>query len=479
MYRLGHITSLRPLTHPRPVQFRITIVTDENDRTSAGDIAVIGGGVAGLTAAYLLSQRYRVTLFEADDRLGGHAHTHQLVAPDGSRVAVDSGFIVHNDRTYPTLCKLFDRLGIATQETDMSMSVCSQRTGLEYAGALGAGGLFPTWRNLTRGRYLLMLAEIKRFHSLARRVLAEPGDDQPLAEFVRNSHLSKYFYRNFLLPLVAAVWSCDASTAERYPARYLFAFLDHHGMLSVYDSPTWRTVTGGSATYVQAIADHIVSRGGQIRCGTNITDLHEANGRVIVSAATTQTEYAAAVVATHPHQALAMLTSPTDLQTDVLGAIRYLRKPVVLHTDETLLPKARRARASWNYQTCDDTSPRPSSGTNPGEVAVTYDLSRLMRLPSGPDHGGLPRYLVTMGRTDLVAPAKILATMSYEHPVYDTSSVAAQQRLPQIDTDIVAFAGAYHGWGFHEDGAAAGERAALKFGGVWPAPDQVPMRVRS
>ncbi|WP_411815741.1 NAD(P)/FAD-dependent oxidoreductase [Gordonia sp. SND2] len=413
-------------------------------------IAVVGGGVAGLTAALRLSERHRVTLFEADDRLGGHAHTHRISEADGTRVAVDSGFIVHNDRTYPTLLRLFEELGVATRDTDMSMSVRSQATGLEYAGALGLAGLFPTWRTALRGRYLLMLLEVVRFHRSARRLLATADDDCRLGEFVERTRLSSYFRDNFLLPLVAAVWSCDAETAAEYPARYLFTFLDHHGMLSVYGSPVWRTVVGGSAVYVRAIADRVEARGGRIRCGAPVTAVADEPGGVVVTANGTSETFDGAVIATHPHQALAMLRSPTRLQTEVLGAIGYSAKPAVLHTDETLLPTAGRARASWNYQIRSDGS----------AVAVTYDLTRLMRLSQG--RGG-PRYLVTMGRTDLVDPATILAEMDYEHPVYDAGSVAAQQRLPEIDSGRIAFAGAYHGWGFHEDGAASGARAAAHF----------------
>lgn len=427
-----------------------------------GRIAVIGSGVAGLTAAYLLSQRHRVTLFEADDRLGGHAHTQTVRAPDGAEVAIDTGFIVHNDRTYPTLLRLFDELKIATAETDMSMSVRDQVSGLEYAGALGARGLFPTWRNLTRVRYLRMLAEVKRFHTLARRVLDAPGDDVPLGEFVARSGLSPYFREKFLMPLVAAVWSCDADTAEKYPARYLFAFLDHHGMLSVFGSPQWRTVTGGSVTYVSAVADHVLARGGRVALSTPVTELTETPDGVTLVAAGAPESFDAAVVATHPHQARSLLTAPSSLQSEVLGDIGYAQKPAVLHTDESLLPRATRARASWNYQIRADGS----------DVAVTYDLTRLMRLPYGPEAPGRPRYLVTMGRTDLVDPSTVLASMSYEHPVYDVRSVAAQRRLPELDTPAIAFAGAYHGWGFHEDGAASGARAAGLFGGVWATGDQ-------
>ncbi|GAA3952422.1 NAD(P)/FAD-dependent oxidoreductase [Gordonia caeni] len=412
--------------------------------------------MAGLTAAHLLSERHTVTLFEADTRLGGHAHTQEVTTPEGDAVAVDTGFIVHNDRTYPTLLRLFAELGVATQETDMSMSVRSESSGLEYAGALGVGGLFPSWRTVRHGRYLWMLGEIRRFHRAARALLQSPGDDEPLHRFIRRERLSDYLVDNFLLPLVAAVWSCDAQTAAQYPARYLFTFLDHHGMLSVFGSPTWRTVTGGSRTYVEAVAAGVTLSGGSLRIGEPVDLVTEKAGEVTVRAGGRADSFAAAVIATHPRQALDLLAAPTAAQRRVLTAIGYRSKHAVVHTDTSLLPHARRARASWNYQIRDDG----------GEVAVTYDLTRLMRLPRR-DH----RILVTMGRTDLVAQPAVLAEMHYSHPVYDTGSVTAQQSLGAIDTDRLAFAGAYHGWGFHEDGAAAGARAGSRFGGRWRAGD--------
>lgn len=417
------------------------------DCSAPRSVAVIGSGVAGLTAAHLLTPTHRVSLFEADDRLGGHAHTHDVAMPDGTSIAVDTGFIVHNDRTYPTVLRLFDELGIVTQDSDMSMSVRSEITGLEYAGALGIRGLFPTVRSLTRGRYLSMLGEVLRFHRSARRLLDDPDSDEPLAEFVAREGFSAYFVDNFLLPLVAAVWSCPAEVAVDYPARYLFTFLDHHGMLSVFGSPSWRTVVGGSRTYVEKIATGVEGSGGSVHHGTPVLSVRptKGGGVELISERTGPRRFDAVVIATHPHQALSLLGAPTPTQHRVLSAIPYCTKHAVLHTDTSLLPRARRAWASWNYQVHPDGS----------DVAVTYDLTRLMRLPvTG------PRMLVTMGRTDLVDKAAILAEMTYEHPVYTTESVAAQALLPDADTDDIVFAGAYHGWGFHEDGARSGARAA-------------------
>ena len=241
--------------------------------TERRNIAVIGSGVAGLTAAHVLARGDRVTLFEADHRLGGHAHTHRVALDSGESVHVDTGFIVHNDRTYPTLLRLFEELGVATQDSDMSMSIRSADSGLEYAGARGARGLFPTARNLARPRFLRMLLEVKRFHRAASAVLATPQTEagqETLGEFRARHGFSRYFEDNFLTPLVAAVWSCDPAAAPQYPARYLFTFLEHHGMLSVFGSPTWRTVTDGSARYVEKVAAGL----DEVLTGTPVRQVH-------------------------------------------------------------------------------------------------------------------------------------------------------------------------------------------------------------
>ncbi|MGY2701034.1 DUF1365 family protein [Nocardioides sp. HB32] len=414
-------------------------------------VAVVGSGVAGLTAAYVASRTARVTLYEADDRLGGHADTHQVEeGPDGH--AIDTGFIVHNERTYPTLLRLFRELGVATQESEMSMSVRDDVSGVEYAGALGARGLFPGGRNLASPAYLRMLVDIPRFHRLARRL----RDDVTLREFLDRHRFPPYFRRHFMEPLVAAVWSCDPAVALEYPARYLFAFLEHHGMLSVSDSPQWRTVTGGSHEYVRRVADVLPD----VRLGTKVTSVLETADGVDVTDGNGSVErYDAVVLATHPGQALAMLAAPTAAQREVMGAIDYSHNVALLHTDTSVLPRAEGARASWNFH-------RPAEAR--GHVTVTYDLTRLQRLPT------TTRYLVTLGGEDLVDPALVLGRMEYEHPLYTPTSVAAQARLPELDTDRLAFAGAYHGWGFHEDGARSGAAAAARLGFDWGEPEPSP-----
>jgi predicted NAD/FAD-binding protein len=416
-------------------------------------IAVIGSGVAGLTAAYVLSGRDRVTLYEADDRLGGHAHTHAVDRGDGTVIGVDSAFLVHNDRTYPTLCQLFDELGVRTQDSDMSMSVRAEASGLEYAGALGVRGLFAS-RHSARPRYLRMLAEISRFHRAARRVLDsdDAGSDEleTLDAFLRKRRFSAFFIAHFITPLVAAVWSCGSGDALRYPARYLFVFLQHHGMLSVFGSPTWRTVTGGSAHYVQAVAERLH----EVRVGHRVHGLRRVTEGVQLQAGDGPPRtFDAVVVAAHPEQALALLDTPSGQEYAVLGAIPYSSNHAQLHTDESVLPRSRNARASWNYLI----------GPDDDHVLVTYDISRLMRIDAD------RRFLVTLGGHDRVDPTSVIAEMVYEHPLYTPQSVAAQRLLPSLDDDRVVYAGAYHGWGFHEDGAVSGLRAARRLGAQWPA----------
>lgn len=435
-------------------------------------IGVVGSGVAGLLAAHVLTRSgHDVVLFEADERPGGHAHTHDVDLGDGTPIAIDSGFLVHNDRTYPTLTRLFRDLGIERHRTIMSMSVRDDAVGafgLEYAGAKKLPGLFADPRNLLRPRYLQMLREILRFHREARALLGDstaavsPGavadaDDEPLGAWLARHGFGGWFEAHFVRPLIAAVWSCDESRSLEYPARYLFAFLEHHGMLSVAGSPPWYTIVGGSREYVSRVVDGLAD----VRLSTpvqEVRDLGEGRGVRITDAGGGTTEVDGVVVATHPHQALRMLAEPTQAQREVLGAITYSVNAAQVHTDDSLLPRRRAARAAWNYLA------EPATDDDDGGVLVTYDITRLMGLPVVAGR----RVLVTLNGEHRVRPESVLATTTYEHPIYTPDAVAAQRRLLDIETSRLAFAGAYHGWGFHEDGALSGLRAAERLGGSWP-----------
>jgi predicted NAD/FAD-binding protein len=414
-------------------------------------IAVIGSGVAGLTAAYVLQKQAEVTLFEADDRLGGHAHTHELAGGDGRTVSVDTGFIVHNERTYPLLRRLFRELGVSTQESDMSMSIACGGCGLEYAGGRGLSGLVPSAKAMTNPRYLKMLVEVVRFHRRARAVLAGSDDTLTLAQFLREGRFSTYFEAHFMTPMVAAVWSCAPTQAGDYPARYLFSFLQNHGMLSVTGAPVWQTVVGGSARYVEQAAKGLnsVLTSTPVRAVTRVVD-----GVEITDDADTVTRFDAVVIATHPNQALRMLSAPTALERQLLGAIGYTVNPTVLHTDTSVLPAAPRAEASWNYRL-------PSCEAKPTSVHLSYNMNRLQRLETA------ETYVVTLNDEGAIDPATVIDRMNYEHPIYTTESVAARQRLGQLNDSVIAFAGAYHGWGFHEDGCRAGVAAAASLGVDW------------
>ena len=434
-------------------------------------VAVVGSGVAGLVAAYVASRTATVTLIEADNRLGGHADTHDVTDPTGRVLGIDTGFIVHNRRTYPTLLRVFAELGVATQESEMSMSIRDDDSDLEWAGALGRQGVIPTRGHLRRQAYLRMLAEIPRFHRRARALLADAADERTLGEFLRDNRFTPFFVRHFMEPLVAAVWSCDPDVALEYPARYLFSFLSHHQMLSVFGSPTWRTVTGGSHRYVEKLAAALQAAGGEIRLGTKVTSVLETpTGVEVTDGNGTTTTYDAVVVATHPHQALAMLAEPTALHRELLGAMPYSPNTALLHTDTSLMPRLEQTWASWNFMRPSAAQARPDGGEG---VVVTYDLTRLQRLDTD------THYLVTLGGEHLVDPATVIDRMEYEHPLYTPTSVAAQRRLPELDTDRLVFAGAYHGWGFHEDGARSGLAAVERLGLPWPTPAEVRTQPRA
>ncbi len=435
--------------------------------------AVIGAGVSGLTAAHVLARTHDVTLFEADARLGGHAHTHD-VDDHGRSLRIDSGFIVHNERTYPHLLRLFAELGVDTQPTEMSMSISCDGCGLEYAGGRGLAAMFAQPRRVADPRFVRLLTEVPRFHRAARRVLAgEPtgeaiaadaghdagaqGPDPTWGEFLTANRFSPYFVRHFAVPLVSCVWSCGDLDARSYPARHLFAFLEHHGMLTVTGSPQWRTVTGGSATYVERLAPPLpaVRRSSRVEAVARHddgVDVRSADG----SAAT----FDRAVVATHADQALELLADATPDEKRDLGAIRYSRNETWLHRDGSVLPRAPRARASWNYRMQACAAPAP-------EVLVSYWMDRLHGL--GPDGDGTATdgHVVTLNAAGHVDPAMVIARMTYEHPVFTTDAVAAAARLRGAGGDRLAFAGAHLGWGFHEDGCRSGVEAATSLGATW------------
>ena len=414
-------------------------------------VAVIGSGVSGLTAAYILRSSYDVVVFESDERLGGHAHTHAVHDSDATH-HVDSGFIVHNDRTYPYLRRLFDELEIQVRPTEMSMSIHCDGCGLEYAGGRGATGLFAQRRRVFDPRYLRMLLSVKRFQRLALTLLE--GDEEgprTYGDFLHEHGLSDYFISHYAIPVVSCVWSSGLDTALEYPARYLFEFLKHHGFLSIKGSPQWFTVAGGSHTYVTKVAEAI----GDVRVSLGVRSVTRTDhGVELVDTVGDTHQFDKVIIATHADQALAMLTDPTPDESRVLGAFGYSHNETVLHRDASLLPEALSARSAWNYRI-------ENCGHRVDHTTVTYWMNRLQGIDSAEP------FLVTLNASDYIDPAKVVATMHYTHPIYTNESVAAQSKLKTLVSDTTAYAGAYHGWGFHEDGCRSGVKAAQALGVAW------------
>ncbi len=415
-------------------------------------VAVIGSGISGLTAAYLLRRDHDVTVFEAGDHVGGHSHTQTVVDGDDTH-HVDTGFIVHNDRTYPLLRRLFAELDVEVHPTEMSMSIACDGCGLEFAGGRGGRGVFAQRRRLLDLRYLRLLLSVRRFGRLAQELLDSPeSDDEPVTygDFLQRHGFGDYFVTHYAVPVVSCVWSSGHDTALQYPARYLFTFLRHHGFLSVKGSPQWFTVVGGSQRYVERLAAAIgdVRRIGveQVRRDDDGVDVVDAEG--------TTHRFDAVVVATHPDDALGLLADPTVDEKRVLGTFEYSPNEVALHRDPALLPRAPLARSSWNYRkgACDERSDR---------TGVTYWMNRLQGLRSDRP------LLVTLNATDRIDPDAIESVTQYSHPIYTPASVAAQAELTSLFTDRTVYAGAYHGWGFHEDGCRSGVVAAEALGTTW------------
>ncbi len=400
-------------------------------------IAVIGSGVSGLVCAHLLHPHHDVVLFETDGRPGGHSHTHRVELPELT-AEVDTGFLVYNTRTYPLFCRLLDRLGVATQVSDMCFSVSDERTGLEWRGT-SPNTVFAQRRNLVRPEFLRMLADVARFNRLATGLLEEPPPDRVTLEEVLEPHRWSAAFRDwYLVPLGSSIWSADPGTFTRIPAATFVRFFERHGLLRVGDQPSWRTVTGGSQRYVDAILAPLRAEG-RLRLGAPVDKIRRRPDAVELVGPTGPEEFDQVVVATHSDQALGLLSDADRAEQEVLGAIGYQPNRATLHTDASLMPRSRRAWASWNYH-------RPAEGSD--RATLTYHLNQLQDIPSATP------VLVTLNRDDAVDPATVIARMDYTHPTLDPAAVAAQARRHEISHGRrrTWYCGAYWGYGFHEDG---------------------------
>lgn len=404
-------------------------------------IAIVGSGVSGLVAAHHLHRSHEITLFEADDRLGGHTNTVDVDLPDGP-VRVDTGFIVCNDRTYPRFLELLAELGVATQPSEMSFAVTDARSGLEYR-ASNPSTLYAQPRNIVRAGFQRMLLDILRFNRAMRRLAHDGTDhlDETLAEFVRRGRYSRAFQDQFLVPFGASIWSADPSAFLQFPVVTYARFVTNHGMTDLRNRPQWRTVVGGSSSYVDALIAPLKDR---VRANTPVRRIVRPGNAASVEVHTDQgvSIFDRVVIATHSDQALRLLDQPSLAEQDILGAIRYQPNVATLHSDERFLPRLPKARASWNFHL----------GVGDGRTAtLTYWMNRLQSLPTATP------LLVTLNQAEEIDPAKVHQSFEYHHPVFDRAAVAAQRRLSEIQgRHGTYFAGAYWGYGFHEDGVKSG-----------------------
>ncbi len=410
-------------------------------------IAVIGTGIAGNVAAWHLHRQHDITVFEAADHIGGHSHTH-TIDDSGRLLAIDTGFIVFNDWTYPNFIALLDELGVESQASDMSFGVKCEQTGLEYKGS-SLNTLFAQRRNLLRPSFHRMLHDIVRFNREARTLLEHEDDSLTLGDYLCANGYSPAFTDYYIVPMGAAIWSAAPGRMLAFPARYFVRFFANHGLLNIKNRPQWRVVSGGSRCYVDKLTAAFRDR---IRLNTPVTGITRHAAHVEVCSNRNGAEkFDRVFIACHSDQALAMLRDASPQEREILGAIPYQRNEVVLHTDTSLLPRRRRAWSAWNYHRL--------AGDNPG-VAVTYNMNLLQSLETN------RTFLVTLNNTAAIDPSRVIRRLSYDHPVYTPAGIAAQRRQGEINgVNLTYYCGAYWRYGFHEDGVVSALNALDHFRG--------------
>ena len=408
-------------------------------------IAIVGSGISGLTAAYLLHEDHQITVYEQNDYIGGHANTVD-VEVQGSPYPVDTGFIVFNQKTYPNFVKLLGRIGVGWKDSDMSFSVRCDRTGLEYSPS-SVGSLFAQRRNIVRPLFWRMLWDIFRFKRNYDAILSGPADIT-LTDFLDKEGYSRHFRDYFIIPMGAAIWSADPDLFGQIPAQFFVRFFHNHGFLNVQDQPQWLTIQKCSRQYVEALTKGYMS---QIRLNQKVAAITRMDDGVLIRTADGDEEsHDQVVISTHSDQALALLTDPSDAECGILRAVPYKENNAVLHTDTNLLPAITKTWASWNYRIPDE--PRPS-------VILTYNMNMLQSIEA-PE-----TFCVTLNSEQEIDPGKVLYTAEYAHPVFNTESVEAQRKHGEISgVNRTHYCGAYWGNGFHEDGVNSALAVCKYFG---------------
>lgn len=409
-------------------------------------IAVVGGGVSGLYAAWHLARDHQVMLFEADQRLGGHADTQRVDSPDGE-VAVDSGFIVFNETNYPLLTAWFEKLGVAWKASDMSFAVSDQASGIEY-NATRLSTLFCQRRNLLRPSFIGMVRDILRFYRQAPALLASLDDRITLGEWLGASPMGRAFAELHLLPMASALWSAPMGRISDFPMRHLLAFMDHHTMLQIDQRPQWKTVDGGSRVYVDKAGEGC----GEVHVGTPIRRINRRPDHVLVQTDRDELRVDEVILACHSDQALRLLDDADQAERSVLEAIPYQDNETVLHTDTSVLPSNPAARASWNVR---------RDRRDADQCRVSYYMNLLQGIPGPID------YIVSLNQTELIDPARVLVKRRYQHPVFTPEAVSAQGRWDEINGKRRTwYCGAWWGWGFHEDGTRSAQRVIDRIGSL-------------
>jgi len=413
-------------------------------------IAIIGSGISGLSAAWLLSKRHRVTLYEKDDRLGGHTHTVDVDVGE-TRIPVDTGFIVYNVVNYPNLVEFLKYLDVETTSTEMSFSVSVGEGAFEYAGS-DLWGLIAQKRNLLRPRFYRMVSDLRRFYSEAPTVLGEGAEHQTLGDYLREQEYGETFVNDHLIPMGAAIWSTPANKMLDYPVKSFVKFCENHGLLRLRGRPTWRTVIGGARKYVERIREELT---GPVRVAREACLVTRRPDGVIVRDNSGHIEiFDDVVIAAHADQALRLLADPDPRERALLGAFAYQQNRAVLHSDPALMPRRRGAWASWNYLT-------PRCEGNSDGLSVTYWMNRLQPI------GSSKQIFVTLNPYREPVPGTILKEVEYSHPIFDRRSEQAQKDLWSLQgRRNTWFCGAYFGWGFHEDGLQSGLAVAEDLGGL-------------